>query len=86
MRPLKSALLHISCVSFLVSVITAQLDCDILDPACRAKYRSGARHSDVRRRLNHKCNYQDIWLVPGRADASCSKFSLALERTCIIKT
>ncbi|CAD6199943.1 unnamed protein product [Caenorhabditis auriculariae] len=50
-----------------------QLDCDILDPACRARYRNGVRFSDARSRLDSRCNYQDIWLIPGRADASCTR-------------
>ncbi|VDM44216.1 unnamed protein product [Toxocara canis] len=63
------------------SLGSAQLDCDILEPECRARYRQNA-HS-VRPVLKNRgsggggssrCNYQDIWLIPGRADASCSEF------------
>ncbi|CAP27332.2 Protein CBG07012 [Caenorhabditis briggsae] len=76
MRPLKcpcniSVFLSFICLFF--SAVFCELDCDILDPVCRAKYRNGVRHTDARRKLNHKCNYQDIWLVPGRADASCTR-------------
>ncbi|PAV63664.1 hypothetical protein WR25_07783 isoform B [Diploscapter pachys] len=60
-------------VSILVNFcVEAQLDCDILDPECRAKYRSGFRYNDLRRKVNSRCNYEDIWLIPGRADASCT--------------
>lgn len=54
--------------------VSAQLDCDILDPACRIRYRQNVEA--VRPTLNtqSRCNYQDIWLIPGRADASCSNF------------
>uniref|UniRef100_A0A1I7XD65 Snurportin-1 n=1 Tax=Heterorhabditis bacteriophora TaxID=37862 RepID=A0A1I7XD65_HETBA len=34
---------------------------------------SGSRHPDLRRKVNSRCNYQDIWLIPGRADASCTR-------------
>ncbi|PAV90122.1 hypothetical protein WR25_13326 [Diploscapter pachys] len=62
---------------FVISILVhfcveAQLDCDILDPECRAKYRSGFRYNDLRRKVNSRCNYEDIWLIPGRADASCT--------------
>ncbi|CAI5440804.1 unnamed protein product [Caenorhabditis angaria] len=76
MRPLLSITLYnIALFIFLILIplSVAQLDCDILDPACRARYRSGTRYTDARKKLNHKCNYQDIWLVPGRADASCTR-------------
>uniref|UniRef100_A0A0N5AKB7 Laminin N-terminal domain-containing protein n=1 Tax=Syphacia muris TaxID=451379 RepID=A0A0N5AKB7_9BILA len=55
------------------SIVTGQLDCDILDPSCRARYRQNVEA--IRPTLNSqsRCNYQDIWLIPGRADASCSK-------------
>ncbi|ETN78004.1 hypothetical protein RB195_017446 [Necator americanus] len=56
----------------LITSVHCQLDCDILDPACRALYRNGGRH-DLRRRVKSHCNYQDIWLIPGRADASCTR-------------
>ncbi|TMS40230.1 hypothetical protein L596_006632 [Steinernema carpocapsae] len=51
----------------------AQPDCDILDPECRARYRSRADGNNFRRRVQNSCNYQDIWLIPGRADASCTR-------------
>ncbi|EPB74792.1 hypothetical protein ANCCEY_06099 [Ancylostoma ceylanicum] len=57
----------------LISFVHCQLDCDILDPECRALYRSGGRQNDLRRRVKSHCNYQDVWLIPGRADASCTR-------------
>lgn len=55
------------------SIVTGQLDCDILDPSCRARYRQNVEA--IRPTLNSqsRCNYQDIWLIPGRADASCTR-------------
>ncbi|CAI4232740.1 unnamed protein product [Auanema sp. JU1783] len=56
-----------------VGLVKSQLDCDILDPECRARYRNGGHRSDIKRKINSRCNYQDIWLIPGRADGSCTR-------------
>lgn len=61
---------------FLTVCVYSQLDCDILDPECRARYRQNVQYSASARPLKNKlskCNYQDIWLIPGRADASCTR-------------
>ncbi|CAJ0586607.1 unnamed protein product, partial [Mesorhabditis spiculigera] len=49
----------------------ASQDCDIRDPSCRD--RLSRKGGALRRKVNSNCNYQDIWLVPGRADASCTR-------------
>ncbi|VDM52145.1 unnamed protein product [Angiostrongylus costaricensis] len=84
----------------LISFVHCQLNCDILDPECRALYRwvqrstrenksknagrktlkenillsrSGTKFNDIRRKAKSKCDYQDVWLIPGRADTSCTR-------------
>ncbi|KJH47724.1 hypothetical protein DICVIV_06191 [Dictyocaulus viviparus] len=60
-------------LSALISFVYSQLNCDILEPECRALYRSRTKFNDIRRQIKNQCNYQDIWLIPGRADASCTR-------------
>ncbi|WKX95452.1 hypothetical protein Q1695_012144 [Nippostrongylus brasiliensis] len=60
-------------LSALICFVHCQLNCDILDPECRAQYRSGSKFNDLRRKVKNRCNYQDVWLIPGRADASCTR-------------
>jgi hypothetical protein len=48
------------------------LQCDVFDPACRARIQASNSHS-VRTKARNQCHYQDIWLIPGRADASCTR-------------
>lgn len=47
--------------------------CDILDADCRERIsRDGFESQRHTNRRGGRCNYQDLWLIPGRADASCS--------------
>ncbi|KAI6211687.1 hypothetical protein M3Y96_00460500 [Aphelenchoides besseyi] len=46
-----------------------QFSCDILDQNCRDEL-NGNQQSKSRANF---CNYQDLWLIPGRADASCTR-------------
>uniref|UniRef100_A0A915BVY8 DUF7753 domain-containing protein n=1 Tax=Parascaris univalens TaxID=6257 RepID=A0A915BVY8_PARUN len=62
------------------SFVTGQLDCDILDQECRIRYRQNMHAGQplFKSRItggggSSRCNYQDIWLIPGRADASCTR-------------
>ncbi|CAJ0945765.1 unnamed protein product, partial [Mesorhabditis belari] len=67
MIPRKFLLVFLSLPTF----IQSQIDCDIRDPSCRD--RINRKGQTLRRRVNSNCNYQDIWLIPGRADASCTR-------------
>ncbi|PIO61257.1 hypothetical protein TELCIR_17227, partial [Teladorsagia circumcincta] len=60
-------------LSALICYVQCQLNCDILDPECRASYRSGGKRTALRHKVKNSCNYQDVWLIPGRADASCTR-------------
>ncbi|GMR36999.1 hypothetical protein PMAYCL1PPCAC_07194, partial [Pristionchus mayeri] len=66
-------ILFLFCLLSFLPLVSAQLDCDILDPSCRARYNARSRSDGLRSRLNNRCNYQDIFLIPGRADASCTR-------------
>lgn len=66
-------------ISFLLVVHAApdRFDCDILDAECRERINREGAFSNGQRRHNNgenRCNYQDMWLIPGRADSSCSEF------------
>ncbi|KAK5978095.1 hypothetical protein GCK32_016461, partial [Trichostrongylus colubriformis] len=60
-------------LSALICYVHCQLNCDILDPECRALYRSGGKRATLRHKVKNSCNYQDVWLIPGRADVSCTR-------------
>lgn len=56
--------------------IFCQYDCDVFDPNCYAFYRlnlNNYHRSDQPK--SNRCNQQSVWLIPGRADATCSKLS-----------
>ncbi|CAD5212456.1 unnamed protein product [Bursaphelenchus okinawaensis] len=66
-------------LAFVVFLILLQIvqsverfECNILEPACRRKLEQKARGISERKN-NGQCNYQDLWLIPGRADASCTR-------------
>ncbi|VDN06079.1 unnamed protein product [Thelazia callipaeda] len=47
-------------------------DCDILDAKCRERYRQTIHTTSIKSKAS-RCSQQDIWLIPGKADASCSR-------------
>uniref|UniRef100_A0A915Q0Z7 DUF7753 domain-containing protein n=1 Tax=Setaria digitata TaxID=48799 RepID=A0A915Q0Z7_9BILA len=47
-----------------------QLDCNILDPKCRERYPQMFHSTSAKSNLA-RCSQQAIWLIPGKADASC---------------
>uniref|UniRef100_A0A7E4VPI5 DUF7753 domain-containing protein n=1 Tax=Panagrellus redivivus TaxID=6233 RepID=A0A7E4VPI5_PANRE len=66
------------CIVVVVALLTLldaidPLQCDVFDPACRARIQAAGNGHSVRHRAQNKCQYQDIWLIPGRADASCTR-------------
>jgi len=65
---------HLFFAFFVIVTVSAAdpLNCDVFDPACRARIQEAQTHS-VRSHARAHCNYQDIWLIPGRADASCTR-------------
>uniref|UniRef100_A0A914WBG2 DUF7753 domain-containing protein n=1 Tax=Plectus sambesii TaxID=2011161 RepID=A0A914WBG2_9BILA len=62
-------------LSCLFGVVLSQqpLNCNILDPACRARYRQNTGSSRPNPTANARCDYKDIWLIPGKADDSCTR-------------
>ncbi|KAI6232706.1 hypothetical protein M3Y99_00994500 [Aphelenchoides fujianensis] len=77
-RPLFFVLSSVFILFLLFVCLKAQagerFDCDILDPACRSHANGGESEAEAehRRRIS-ACNYQDLWLIPARADASCTR-------------
>uniref|UniRef100_A0A915E3J8 Uncharacterized protein n=1 Tax=Ditylenchus dipsaci TaxID=166011 RepID=A0A915E3J8_9BILA len=61
-------------------VLTQPIHCDIFDTACKQQQHNFASATSIRaneqkpvRSKTRNCNFQDIWLIPGRADASCTR-------------
>lgn len=53
-------------------VNSQHLDCDILDPKCRERYRQNIHAVPLKSKAS-RCPHQDVWLIPGKADASCTR-------------
>lgn len=60
-------------------VASDHFGCDIMDPECRERINQDGLGGDRPRSPTNRCNYQDLWLIPGRADASCSELIRLLE-------
>ncbi|KAI1699951.1 hypothetical protein Ddc_18335 [Ditylenchus destructor] len=62
------------CAIFLFTLplaATEPIGCDIFDPTCRLRLQQ--EQISVTKRRAKDCDFQDIWLIPGRADASCTR-------------
>ncbi|VDN56963.1 unnamed protein product [Dracunculus medinensis] len=60
--------------SLIMVKIFCQYDCDVFDPNCYAFYRlnlNNYHRSDQPK--SNRCNQQSVWLIPGRADATCTR-------------
>ncbi|KAK6103389.1 hypothetical protein QQG55_12300 [Brugia pahangi] len=57
---------------FALLVNSQQIDCDILNPRCREHSRQMI-HGTTLKSKTSRCLQKDIWLIPGNADASCSR-------------
>jgi hypothetical protein len=55
--------------------VPERFECDIMDPECRERINQQEfMPSGEQKRRSGQCRYEDLWLIPGRADASCSEF------------
>ncbi|CAK5041140.1 unnamed protein product [Meloidogyne enterolobii] len=66
--------------NFLISFFSSQFP--FKDSICQQFMPNNKNINNKRRKQN--CNYQDLWLIPGKADASCSKNCVKI-RPSIIK-
>ncbi|KAI6183457.1 hypothetical protein M3Y97_00491200 [Aphelenchoides bicaudatus] len=55
------------------SIASDRFGCDVMDPECREQISRNAFGNERPRSAPNRCNYQDLWLIPGRADASCTR-------------
>lgn len=55
---------------FVLLVGSQQIDCDILNPRCQERYRQMMHATTLKSKVS-QCSQKDIWLIPGKADASC---------------
>lgn len=70
-----SSFLFLGFFALSIEAAPERFGCDILDAECREQIsRNGFVNEQRQRTQGTRCNYQDLWLIPGRADASCSEF------------
>lgn len=46
-------------------------NCSILDPTCRSRITSRTGTDQPTFTSNKKCDYKQLWLIPGSADTTC---------------